>query len=227
MEAVHGEGRGSYLWGRCVHNVRIERLWADVTAQIGATWADIFLLLEVHHGLNINNTSHIWLLHYLFLRQINDQLRFFMEAWNQHQIRIRDGPSRSPADMFGFDMFVHGVRGTNPGQPPQPQEQDLTLEELEVHGIDWEALRDDSLLESRQDNNPSDEGSSSWIGRQGPPEHLNEVPVEAPAGPFSQEELEFLDAVLGHLAGAVGDAEVIQLWTEALIVARQLRPDQF
>ncbi|KAJ7098709.1 hypothetical protein B0H15DRAFT_920416 [Mycena belliarum] len=203
MEAVHGEGRGSYLWGRSVHNVHIERLWADVTAQIGATWADIFLLL------------------------INDQLRFFMEVWNQHQIRIRDGPSHSPADMFGFDMFVYGVCETNPSQPPQPQEQDLTLEELEVHEIDWEALRDDSLLESCQDNNPSDEGFPSWIGHQGPPEHLNEVPVEAPAGPFSQEELEFLDTVLDHLAGAVGDAEVIQWSSEALIVARQLRPDLF
>ncbi|KAJ7664654.1 hypothetical protein DFH06DRAFT_1188283 [Mycena polygramma] len=59
MEAFHGEGRGSYLWGRSVHNVRIERLWADVTAQIGATWADMFILLEVHHGLNINNACHI------------------------------------------------------------------------------------------------------------------------------------------------------------------------
>ncbi|KAJ6477121.1 hypothetical protein C8R47DRAFT_985105 [Mycena vitilis] len=217
MEAFHGEGRGSYLWGRSVHNVRIERLWADVTAQIGATWADMFILLEVHHGLNINNACHIWLLHYLFLGQINQQLRFFMEAWNQHQIRIRDGPNRSPADMFGFDMLVHGVRGTDP----------MSDAELEVYGMDWEALRDDILLESRQDNNPADEGSTSWIGRTGPPENLNEVPVEPPSGPFSREEVEFLDVALGHLIGAVEDTEVANLWTEGLILARQMRADLF
>ncbi|KAJ7456996.1 hypothetical protein FB451DRAFT_1341984 [Mycena latifolia] len=155
---------------RSVHNVRIERLWADVTAQIGATWADLFTVLEIRHGLDINNVYHIWLLHYLFLRQINNQLRFFMEAWNQHQIQIRDGPNRSPVDMFGFNMIVHGVRGTN----ILPEEQ-MSADELEVYGVDWEALHDDNLLESRQENNPPDEGSTSWIGRQGPPERLNEL----------------------------------------------------
>lgn len=211
---------------RSVHNVRIERLWADVTAQIGATWADMFILLELHHGLNINNSSHIWLLHFLFLHQINQQLEFFKESWNQHQIRIRDGPSRSPADLFGFDMLAHGVHGTNPILS-QEQSEVLSQEELEVYGVDWEALRDDTLLESRQENNSPEEDSTSWIGRNGPPERLNEVPVEPPTGPFSSAEIQVLEATLGHLAGAVDDAAVGHLWREALIVARQMRPNLF
>lgn len=207
-----------------MHNVRIERLWADITAQIGATWADLFTILEVRHGLNINNVYHIWLLHYLFLRQINDQLRFFMEGWNQHQLRIRDGPNRSPADLFGFDMLVHGVRGTDP-----TVEQPMSEEEMEVFGVDWEALHDDSVLDSRQDNNPPNEGSSSWIGRRGPPprETLNEISVEPPAGPFSAVELQVLDAAVGHLAGAVDDAAAADLWTQALAVARNIHHDLF
>ncbi|KAF7348849.1 hypothetical protein MVEN_01404900 [Mycena venus] len=217
MEAIHGEGRGSYIWGRSVHNVRIEHLWADITAQIGATWADLFTLLEVRHGLDINNACHIWLLHYLFLHQINEQLRFFLEAWNQHQIRIRDGPNRSPADMFGFDMHVHGVRGTDL----------MTTEELEVFGVDWEALNDDAVLESRQDNNPSDEGSTSWVGHSGPPARLNEISVEPPVGPFTDAELQLLDNAVGHLAGAVEDDAATNLWMEALIAARLIRNDLF
>lgn len=199
--------------------MRIERLWADITAQIGATWADLFTLLEVRHGLDINNACHIWLLHYLFLHQINEQLRFFLEAWNQHQIRIRDGPNRSPADMFGFDMHVHGVRGTDPTP--------MTAEELEVFGVDWEALNDDAVLESRQDNNPSDEGSTSWVGRTGPPAMLNEISVEPPAGPFTDGELQQLENAVGHLAGAVEDSAVAHLWTEALNTARFIRNDLF
>ncbi|KAJ7106351.1 hypothetical protein C8R44DRAFT_745419 [Mycena epipterygia] len=107
-----------------------EHLWADITAQIGATWADLFTILE-----------------------INDQLRFFMESWNHHQLRIRDGPNRSPAYIFGFDM----MRGTDP-----MVEQPMSEEEMEVFGVDWEeALHDDDVLDSRQDNNPPNEGSSS------------------------------------------------------------------
>jgi hypothetical protein len=56
---------------RSVHNVRIERLWGDVTAQVGSSWADAFTDLELHHGLNINNENHIWLLHILFLPILN------------------------------------------------------------------------------------------------------------------------------------------------------------
>ena len=57
---------------------------------------------------------------------------FFAKSWNQHQIQIWDDPSRSPADMFGFDMLVHGVCGD------QLPEDELHQEELEVYGVDWE-----------------------------------------------------------------------------------------
>jgi hypothetical protein len=86
-----------------VHNVQIEHLWVNVTAQVGAFWAEMFTQLELQHGLDINNTHHIWLIHHLFLSTINQQLAFFADAWNQHRIQIRDGPNRSPADLFGFD----------------------------------------------------------------------------------------------------------------------------
>ncbi|KAF7311812.1 hypothetical protein MIND_00191700 [Mycena indigotica] len=115
-----------------VHNIRIERLWVDVTAQVGATWADHFTSLELHYGLNINNVGHIWLLHFLFLATINSQLAFFAESWNEHRIQIRNGPNRSPIDMFGFDMLICGVRGDE----LPPEEEGLSEEELEVYGID-------------------------------------------------------------------------------------------
>ena len=208
---------------RSVHNIRIERLWVDVTAQVGATWAQVFIMLELHHGLNINNQNHIWFLHYIFLSTINQQLDFFAQAWNHHRIQIRNGPSRSPADMFGFDMLVHGVHGY---QLPTPMDGQLPDEELEVFGVDWEGLQDENILQSRQTNNPADEAAGTWLA-QNPPQNLNQVDVDPPAGIFTNEEILAIDHSLFRLLGAVGDDEVAELWTEALLLARSFHPDLF
>ncbi|KAJ7026560.1 hypothetical protein C8F04DRAFT_966270 [Mycena alexandri] len=209
--------------GVSVHNVRIERLWVDITAQVGAAWADRFVLLELRHGLDINNTAHIWLLHILFLGTINSQLAFFAEAWNQHRIQIRNGPNRSPTDMFVFDMYVNGVRGN---QLPV-EEEGLGDDELEVYGIDWQGLRDDSILDSQRQNNPRTEGSSSWVGRVGPPPDLSEVVVDPPAGTLSNEEVDGLQAAFSGLIGSADEDDIVSLWSHALAYVRVLHPDVF
>ncbi|KAJ6467427.1 hypothetical protein C8R45DRAFT_838548 [Mycena sanguinolenta] len=203
-----------------IHNVRIERLWVDVTAQVGAAWSDNFTLLELHHGLDINNVNHIWLLHYLFLPTINDQLTFFMGAWNEHRIQIRHGPNRSPADMFRFDMLVHGIRG-------HALSEDLPEDELEVYGVDWEGLHDEVLLDSQRNNNSAEDGWTSWLSRSGPPEHLNEVPVEPPQGPFWAHELELLSTAIAPWQGRASDADIVELWNNALAYCRTLNGNIF
>ncbi|KAJ3503359.1 hypothetical protein NLJ89_g8474 [Agrocybe chaxingu] len=203
MEDRRGGHRGSYIWAY------------KFMAQIGATWANLFVILEIRHGLDINNWRHIWLLQHLFLPLINFDLLFFAEAWNEHRIQIRDGPNRSPSDMFGFDMLVHGVRG-------DPLEEMMSSEELEVYGIDWEGLREDRLLESQQLNNGIDEGNTSWIGQTGPPEHLNEVRVDSPDNPFTQEDIDWLEATVATWRNSADDAGRIELWAHALAAAQSI-----
>ncbi|KAJ7886954.1 hypothetical protein B0H13DRAFT_1627782 [Mycena leptocephala] len=204
--------------GRSIHNVRIERLWVDVTAQVGATWADHFTLLEIRHGLDINNVAHIWLLHFLFLGTINTQLSFFAEAWNQHRIQIHHSTNRSPTDMF-----ANGVRGD---QLPA-EEENLSEEELEVYGIDWQGLHDDNLLQSQAQNNSTAEGSSSWIGRTGPPPNLSQVHVQPPPGTLTEEEVADLYNSFAHLIGSAEDTDIFSLWNQALAYVRVLYPNVF
>jgi hypothetical protein len=206
---------------RSVHNVRIERLWVDITAQVGATWSEYFTNLELRHGLDINNVNHIWLLHHIFLPTINAELAFFAESWNQHRIQIRDGPNRSPADMFGFDMIVHGVRGF------QLPEENMSDEELEVYGVDWEGLHDERLLESQRRNNQVDEGWSSWVGNLGPPDNLNEVLLESVDAPLLPQEVNSLDQYLSPWANSVEYADIVSAWSYGLAFTRRLYGNLF
>ncbi|KAJ7581933.1 hypothetical protein C8J56DRAFT_1168525 [Mycena floridula] len=126
---------GAYIWGRGVHNVRIEQLWVDVTAQVGHTWTGLFNILELRHGLDANNQNHLWLIHYLFLATINDHLALFAQGWNEHRISTST-VNCSPVDMFTFDSYVNGVR---------VHALDLNNDELEVYGIDWDVLNLDEI----------------------------------------------------------------------------------
>ncbi|KAI0362336.1 hypothetical protein OH77DRAFT_1500048 [Trametes cingulata] len=214
----HHDGQHGKLYLLSVHNIRIERLWVDVTTQVGAKWADLFNALELHHGLDADNPLHIWLLHLLFLHEINEELAFFAGSWNHHRIAVRNGPRRSPADMYGFDMLVHGMRGDAPGAV----EEVLDAEELEVYGVDWEALRDDGIRAMHSANNPSTEGWTSWIGQRGTPTHLNEVNVEEPdvdgVHPLLLAALEPLRAQSGP-QHATSTVMLINRWITGLAIA--------
>ncbi|KAK1219067.1 hypothetical protein PQX77_018216 [Marasmius sp. AFHP31] len=220
MEFARGHGRGSYLWGRSVHNTRIERLWVDVRVNISSTWDSRFTDLEINCGLEYQNVNHKWLLQLLFLDVINEEMTFWYNSWNQHKIAIKDGPSRSPEEMFGFDMLAHGVRGDSLQSFP------MTEEELELFGVDWEGLHDEKILCDLR-KNYTDKESSSWIGKRGPPPKTNSVPVDPPPSLLSEEEVAALIHHLELLPRSSQQDHVRTLWIHGLAFARGLRPDDF
>ncbi|KAJ7460385.1 hypothetical protein B0H11DRAFT_2160460 [Mycena galericulata] len=178
-----GMRRGSYIWGRWIFsdfmcscllysNVRIEKLWVDVTVQVGANWSDNFTNLELHHGLIST-------------------------------------------------ILVHGARGH-----PLDSEN-LPEEELEVYVVDWEDLRDAAVLQSQRSNNSGETGCTSWLGQAGPLEHLNEVPVQPPQGPFGPLELQTLDGAVSQWCGLASDADIVALWINALTCCRTLNGNRF
>ena len=118
-------------------------------------------------------------------------------------------------------MFVHGVRGD------QLPDDSMTDEELEVFGVDWEALQDEQLLHSQQTNNTDAEGWTSWVGQVGPPANLSQVTVDPPVGPMHAAEVQLLLANLQPLIGSPSDADIMTLWAHGLAYSHTAYPHLF
>lgn len=82
--------------GSSTRNTRIERLWVEVGTQFVRRWRAFFQRLERLHGLDAHNRIHLWLLHTLFLDQINEDCRDFQETYNSHPIAGQDTHDKSP-----------------------------------------------------------------------------------------------------------------------------------
>ena len=184
-------------------------------------WA--YLMRRLTNSLNDNNINHIWLIQYLFLQIINSQLTFWASSWNQHKLQIQSGPTPSPVDLFIFNMLVHNVQGD------QLPDKELSEEELEVYGVDWQGLCDEQLLWAQKQNNPGYEEGSSWVGWNGPPPpaHLNEVTMEPLTGHLMEQEILALEHGIEHWYQFSDDASRRNIGAQGLGVARVMQGNIF
>lgn len=80
----------------------------------------------------------------------------------------------------------------------------LTNDELEAFGVDWDGLRDDTLLLQLCSNYAND-GNTSWFGGRGPPPQLHSVNL-------SLEQVSFLSHQVANMSRNSNTADVIALW---------------
>ncbi|KAJ7340847.1 hypothetical protein DFH08DRAFT_963692 [Mycena albidolilacea] len=102
------------MWGSSTRNTRIERLWVEVGSQFARRWRAFFTRLGRLHGLDRKNPSHLWLLHLLFLPNINEDCREFQEEWNLHPLSGNLTNDQSPADIRFLGQITEGVYREDP-----------------------------------------------------------------------------------------------------------------
>ncbi|KAG1893904.1 uncharacterized protein F5891DRAFT_985447 [Suillus fuscotomentosus] len=69
-------------------------------------WRAFFYRLERLYDLDVSNAQHLWLLHKLFLKEIESDCRSFQAEWNAHPIS-GEGHDQSPNDIMG--QLEHGL----------------------------------------------------------------------------------------------------------------------
>ncbi|KAK6968904.1 hypothetical protein R3P38DRAFT_3244481 [Favolaschia claudopus] len=220
MIEIRGQGRGSYIFGTSVHNIRIERLWVDWTSGVGKKWSDFFYTLEYEEGLDTDNSAHLWLLHHLFLTDAQD----WAEAWNSHKIAIDNQRRRSPREMFMFGLLEDGPRGIGNLQFPLPAAENLDAEEIPQFGVDWEAQAEPAILNHLSEHNEQDGESGNPFETEFRPENVSEVIVEAPNCPFSPDEVIVLDRELALVADLQSRNMAVrkEVWRKALSLSYAL-----
>ena len=125
-----GLHRSSIMTGSSVHNCRVERVHRDIYAGVLCFYASIFNQLEESGQLDPLNEIHIFALHQVFKRRINNSLNEFVEQWQHH-------PLSTEHNLSPIQLFTKGVL-ENLNSDYSGVDSFVSEQEMQAYGVDYD-----------------------------------------------------------------------------------------
>ena len=82
--------------GSGIHNQRIGRLWRDVNQNTTTYFESLFDHMQNIGVLSLDNECDLFILHFMFIPDINNSLDQFIGGWNNHTMSIKNQRSGTP-----------------------------------------------------------------------------------------------------------------------------------
>ncbi|KAH7919743.1 hypothetical protein BV22DRAFT_1022427, partial [Leucogyrophana mollusca] len=177
-------------FSRSTHNTRIERLWVEVGSQFARSWRAFFHRLERLHHLERDNAAHLWLLHHLFLNEINADCKSFQDEWNAHPIS-GEGHDRSPCDMRFMGQTQHGLYNDDcAGIDPTVINERFGVHGPEIHRHPAQTGAGHASDEEEDDEDTENVGEEAAHLEADANSHHEPVSVPKHANPFPNDQYE-------------------------------------